>query len=39
MTGVVESAGKLWMSTIEFPAVACIELDGADEITTVTPTT
>jgi sugar lactone lactonase YvrE len=26
VTGVVESAGRLWMSTIEFPAVAYFEL-------------
>ncbi len=26
VTGVVESAGKLWMSTIEFPAVAYVDL-------------
>jgi sugar lactone lactonase YvrE len=26
VTGVVESAGRLWMSTIEFPAVAYVEL-------------
>ncbi|CQD05741.1 gluconolactonase [Mycolicibacterium conceptionense] len=26
VTGVVESAGKLWMSTIAFPALACAEL-------------
>ena len=26
VTGVVESAGKLWMSTIEFPAIAYVDL-------------
>jgi sugar lactone lactonase YvrE len=26
VTGVVESAGRLWMSTIEFPAVAYVEI-------------
>jgi sugar lactone lactonase YvrE len=26
VTGVVETAGRLWMSTIEFPAVAYVEL-------------
>jgi hypothetical protein len=26
VTGVVESSGKVWMSTIEFPAIAYFEL-------------
>jgi hypothetical protein len=26
VTGVVESAGRLWMSTIAFPALACADL-------------
>ena len=26
VTGVVESAGRLWMSTIEFPALAYVDV-------------